>query len=109
MNVLILAFALAYLGMVLLCLTMNRHRGVLLRADACLPGATILRLLAAGCFGIALWQGIASQGGEIGTVVWFGLVMLSALLLVLLLAWRAHWVLPAVPVLALGGLLQGVS
>ncbi|PKL98531.1 MAG: DUF3325 domain-containing protein [Gammaproteobacteria bacterium HGW-Gammaproteobacteria-9] len=108
MNVLLLAFALAYLGMALLCLTMNRHRGVLLRAGTRLPGAMILRLLAAGCFGIALWLGIASQGGEIGAVVWLCLVMLSGLLLVLLLAWRAHWVLPAAPLLTLGGILQGV-
>ncbi len=108
MNVLLLAFALAYLGMALLCLTMNRHRGVLLRAGTRLPGAVILRLLAAGCFGIALWLGIASQGGEIGAVVWLCLVMLSGLLLVLLLAWRSRWVLPAIPLLAACGVVQTV-
>src|SRR3546814_13506340 len=42
---LLLAFALAYLGMTLLCLTMNRHRGALLRADTRLPGPAILRSL----------------------------------------------------------------
>ena len=29
----LLAFALSYLGMLLLCLTMNRHRAALLRGD----------------------------------------------------------------------------
>src|SRR3546814_18044611 len=55
---LLLAFALAYLGMTLLCLTMNRHRGALLRADTRLPGPAIIRSLAVGCFGFALWLGV---------------------------------------------------
>jgi hypothetical protein len=103
---LLLAFALAYLGMMLLCLTMNRHRGVLLRADRCLPGPAIIRSLAIGCFGVALWLGINNHGGEIGTVIWLCLVMLSGLLLVLLLAWRSHWVLPMAPLLAVCGLMH---
>ncbi len=105
---LLLAFALAYLGMTLLCLTMNRHRGALLRADTCLPGPAIIRSLAFGCFGFALCLGVNSQGGEIGTVIWLCLVMLSGLLLVLLLAWRSRWVLPAVPLLAACGVVQSV-
>ncbi|EMD99492.1 MULTISPECIES: DUF3325 family protein [Stutzerimonas stutzeri subgroup] len=105
---LLLAFALAYLGMTLLCLSMNRHRGALLRADTRLPGPAIIRSLAVGCFGFALWLGINSQGGEIGTVVWLCLVMLSGLLLVLLLAWRSRWVLPVAPLLAACGVVQGV-
>jgi len=107
-NVLLLALALAYLGMTLLCLTMNRHRGVLLHADTRLPGAAVIRTLAAGCFGFALWLCINSQGGEIGTVIWLCLVMLAGLLLVLLLAWRLRWVLPAAPLLAVCGVVQGV-
>lgn len=105
---LLLAFALAYLGMTLLCLTMNRHRGALLRADTRLPSPVIIRSLAVGCFGFALWLGVNSQGGEIGTVIWLCLVMLSGLLLVLLLAWRSRWVLPAVPLLAACGVVQTV-
>ena len=48
------------------------------------------------------------EGGEIGTVIWLCLVMLSGLLLVLLLAWRSRWVLPAVPLLAACGVVQTV-
>ncbi len=83
------AFALSYLGMMLLCLGMNRHRSELLRADRRVPAAVILRSLAAVCFGIALWLCITSQGGEIGAVIWLCLVMLAGVLLALLLAWRA--------------------
>ncbi|TLX53600.1 DUF3325 domain-containing protein [Stutzerimonas nosocomialis] len=108
MSVLLLAFAAAYLAMTLLCLTMSRHRGALLRADTRLPGKPVLRLLAAGCFGFALWLCVNSQGGEIGTVVWLCLVMLAGMLLVLLLAWRSRWVLPVVPLLAACGALQGL-
>lgn len=105
---LLLGFAFAYLGMTLLCLTMNRHRSVLWRAERRLPAAALMRLLASGCFVMALGLCVASEGGEVGTVVWFCLLMLSALQLVLLLAWRAQWVLPMVPVLGVAGALQGV-
>ena len=102
---LILAFALSYLAMMLLCLTMNRHRGALLRSGARLPGKPIMQSLAAGCFAFALWLCVSSQGGEIGTVVWLCLVMLAGVLLVLLLAWRSRWVLPLAPLLVVCGAL----
>ncbi|KJH79415.1 DUF3325 domain-containing protein [Stutzerimonas stutzeri] len=102
---LLLAFAMAYLGMTLLCLAMNRHRGVLLRADTHLLGIRGLRTLAAGCFGVALWLCIASEGGEMGAVVWLCLVMLAGIMLALLLAWRSRWVLPVAPLLAVCGVL----
>ena len=105
------AFALSYLGMMLLCLGMNRHRSELLRADRRVPAAVILRSLAAVCFGIALWLCITSQGGEIGAVIWLCLVMLAGVLLALLLAWRARWVLPLMPLmplLAAGAALSGL-
>lgn len=105
---LILAFALAYLGMTLLCLTLNRHRTELLRADTWLPGAAVMRLLAVGCFGFALWLCINGQGGEIGAVIWLCLVMLSGLLLVMVQAWQSRWVLPLVPLLVVFGALQGL-
>lgn len=65
-------------------------------------------LLASGLFGIALWLCINNQGGEIGTVLWFCLLMLAGVLLVLLLAWRSRWVLPVAPLLLLCGGLQGL-
>ncbi|KRW57349.1 DUF3325 domain-containing protein [Stutzerimonas nitrititolerans] len=108
MSVLLLAFALNYLAMLLQCLTMSRHRGALLRDGARLPGKPVMRALAVVCFGLALWLCVDSQGREIGSVVWLCLLMLSGVLLVLLLAWRARWVLPLAPLLVVGGALQGM-
>ena len=76
-----LGIALSYLGMLLLCLTMNRHRAALLRGDLRLPTTSVMRLLAMGCFGFAGWLCIGSQGAEIGTVVWLCLTMLAGVLL----------------------------
>lgn len=102
------AFALSYLGMVLLCLGMHRHRGELLRANRHVPAVMLMRALAAACFGAALWASVASLGGEIGAVVWLCLVMLAGVALALLLAWRARWVLPLVPLLTAGAVLSGL-
>ncbi|MCQ4247371.1 DUF3325 domain-containing protein [Stutzerimonas decontaminans] len=102
------AFALSYLGMTLLCLGLNRHRSELLRADRRVPAVMTLRSLAAACFGGALWLCVASLGGEIGAVVWLCLVMLAGVMLSLLLAWRARWVLPLVPLLTVAAALSGV-
>jgi len=81
MSMSLLAFALSYLGMLLLCLTMNRHRAALLRGDLRLPTTPVMRLLAMGCFGFAGWLCIGSQDAEIGTVVWLCLTMLAGVLL----------------------------
>lgn len=104
----LLPFALTYLAMMLLCLTMSRHREALLRVDVRLPGKPVMRLLAAGCLALALGLCVNSQGGEIGTVGWLCLVMLAGVLLVLLLAWRSRWVLPLAPLLIAGGGLLGL-
>lgn len=108
MSVLLLAFALIYLAMILLCLNLPRHRGVLLRGDIRLPDRKLMWLLASSLFGIALWLCINNQGGEIGTVLWLCLVMLAGVLLVLILAWRSRWVLPVASLLLLCGGLQGL-
>ena len=108
MSMSLLAFALSYLGMLLLCLTMNRHRAALLRGDLQLPTTPVMRLLAIGCFGFAGWLCIGSQGAEIGTVVWLCLTMLAGVLLALLQAWQARWTVPLAPLLTLGGALQTV-
>ena len=102
MSMSLLAFALSYLGMLLLCLTMNRHRAALLRGDLRLPTTPVMRLLAMGCFGFAGWLCIGSQGAEIGTVVWLCLTMLAGVLLALLQAWQARWAVPLAPLLTLG-------
>lgn len=95
----LLSFALAYIAMTLLCLTMSRHRRELWRAHIPLPGNLVMRLLATACLAFALWLCVNSLGGEVGTVVWLCLVMLAGVLLVLLSAWSTRWVLLAAPLL----------
>nr|WP_307321609.1 MULTISPECIES: DUF3325 domain-containing protein [Pseudomonas] len=99
----LLAFALAYLGMLALCLAMSRHHKALLGGE---PGSLrqrVLRLAAALCFALALGLCSLSQGGEIGAVLWLCQLMLAALLLVAVLAWRLRWAVPvAAPLLASG-------
>lgn len=105
---LLLAFALSYLAMTLLCLSKPRHRDGLLLRDVRLPGRRVIWLLASGLFGTALWLCANNQGAEIGAVVWLCLVMLSGVLLVLLLAWHSRLVLPMAPLLVLSGSLQAL-
>lgn len=99
----LLAFALAYLGMLALCLAMSRHHKALLGGE---PGSLrqrVLRWAAALCFALALGLCSLSQGGEIGAVLWLCQLMLAALLLVALLAWRLRWAVPvAAPLLSSG-------
>ncbi|AHL74701.1 hypothetical protein CH92_06150 [Stutzerimonas stutzeri] len=104
---LLLAFALAYSAMMLLCLAMPRHRGLLL-PNTRLPSTPVIQCLAVGCFGFALWLCVYGQGGEVGTIVWLCLVMLSGVSLGLLLAWRSRWVLPLASLLVVCGGAQGL-
>jgi len=101
--VLLLAFALSYLAMLVLCLNRARHRGALLPANTRLPGRPAMWLLACCLFGVALWLCAQSQGGQIGVVVWLCLVMLAGVLLVLLLAWHSRLALTMAPLLMIGG------
>jgi len=101
----LLAFALAYLGMLALCLAMPRHHKPLLGGEPGRARQRGLRLAAALCFGLALGLCSLRLGGEIGALLWLCQLMLAALLLVALLAWRPRWALPAAaPLLVAGGL-----
>lgn len=100
----LLAFALAYLGMLALCLTMSRHHKALLGGE---PGSLrrrVLRWAAAICFALALGLCSLRLGGEIGAVLWLCQLMLATLLLVALLAWRLRWAVPAAAALLASGM-----
>ena len=102
---LLLGFALNYLAMTTLCLAMSRQHKLLFSAALSPARQRLLRVLALPALtgGLALC-GVAA-GGEIGTVFWLCQLMLAGLLLVVLLAWRARWVLPLAALLpAAGGL-----
>jgi hypothetical protein len=99
----LLAFGLNYLAMLASCLAMARHHRALL-GPAPSPGR-VRGLRGAALVGTALALGLCihQQGGEVGTVLWLCLLMLSGLVLVGLLAWRPRWALP----LAAGAPLAG--
>jgi hypothetical protein len=101
----LLAFALAYLGMLALCLAMSRHHKALLGSE---PGSLrqrVLRGAAALCFALSLVLCSLRQGGEIGAVLWLCQLMLAALLLVAVLAWRLRWTLPVAAPLLVSGMI----
>ncbi|MGG2396650.1 DUF3325 domain-containing protein [Pseudomonas sp. SH1-B] len=102
----LLAYTFAYIGMLALCLAMSRHHRSLLGGEPQCARQRGLRLAAAICFLLALGVCHWNVGVEIGTVLWLCQLMLAALLLVVLLAWRQRWVLPAAAALMTGGMLS---
>jgi len=100
----LLAFALAYLGMLGLCLSMSRHHKALLGGEPVRFRQRMLRWAAVICFALALGVCSLSQGGEIGAVLWLCQLMLAALLLVALLAWRLRWAAPVAAALLASGM-----
>jgi hypothetical protein len=84
------ALLLAYAGMVGLALAMGKHyRQVWPRDPA--PGARrAFRVAGWLCLAGALMLCVRASGGSIGTVTWFGLLFVSALSLVFLLAYAAR-------------------
>lgn len=101
-----LSFALTYLTMLTLSLAMSRHHKLLFSGAPSTARSRALRLVACLVGAVALGVSIAAEGGEIGTIVWLGQLMLSGLLLVGLMAWRQRWALPLAAILPAGALLQ---
>ncbi|MNR09999.1 hypothetical protein D3C85_1262260 [compost metagenome] len=93
-----------------LALAMSRQHKLVLTGA---PGEARSRLLRVGAvlaMILALVLAIAELGGEIGGVIWLLQLMLAGLLLVVLLAWKTHWVVPLVALLPVsGGLLTLVG
>ncbi|WP_051414679.1 DUF3325 domain-containing protein [Zestomonas thermotolerans] len=101
-----LSFAFAYLAMLTFCLAMARHHKALFGRAPTAGHSRWLRVTGAAALAVALVLGIATQGIEMGVVVWLCQLMIAGLLLVLLLAWRQRWALPLALLLPVGALLQ---
>lgn len=99
----LLGFAFNYLAMLALCLAMPRHHKLLLQKEPAVGRKHLLRGLAIGALVVALALCVRELGGEIGTLIWFCLLMLAGWVLVGLLAWRARWVFRLAAVLPVVG------
>jgi len=105
----LLAFALSYLGMLMLCLAMTRHHREVFNAAPTHNRRRWLRMLAtAPLLGSALLDS-ASLGVSIGLVVWFGQLMFAGLVISLTLAWRKRWLLPLGGLFSFVGVLAAIS
>lgn len=104
-----LAFALAYLGMLALCMAKTRHYREMFNA-APTPGRQ--RNLQLSAFGLLLGTAVLDStalGSSIGLIVCFGQVMFAGLSVGLMLAWQKRWVLPLGGVLGFIGVLTSVG
>lgn len=84
---------LSYVGFTVLCLSMTRHHGELLRRPLSARRARFLKLSGGLLLAIAGWAAVAARGWGFGLVEWFAVLMASALLLVFLMPYRPRWVL----------------
>lgn len=104
-----LAFALAYAGLLLLSLAMDRHhRDVVGRAPKPLR-RRMLRWGGAGLVALSAWPCLDAWGGPIGTVGWCGVLSGAGLGLILLLAYAprpARLLAPLPPLLLLAAWLE---
>ena len=84
----LLAALLCYAGFTALCLSMDRHHAELLGHKPTQRRRLGLKLLGWLSLSLSLWAAVVAAGWGLGLVQWFGLLMLSALLLVLLIPYR---------------------
>lgn len=102
----LLAFALAYVGMLALCLAMPRHhRQLFNRAPSPLLQHG-LRLLASALLVAIVMLDVTALGVSIGLVVGLGQLMCAGLLVGLMLAWRERMALPMGAALSVIGVLN---
>lgn len=100
---LVLSFAFCYLAMTGLALAMSRQHKLVLTGAPSESRSRLLRIGAVLAMILALALTITELGGEIGGVIWLQQLMLAGLLLVVLLGWKARWVVPLVALLPVGG------
>ncbi|NHZ94764.1 DUF3325 domain-containing protein [Massilia sp. CCM 8734] len=81
----LLALGLAYAGMGLLCLAMDRHHVQAWRREPSVRLRLGLRGAGAILLALALLPCVATWGGTVGTVLWLGFLSAGALPLVFLL------------------------
>ncbi len=89
----VLMLVLAYGGMTALCLAMNRHYRQVRFGRPSLQLKWILRSTGTALLLVALLLGIIGWGPTIGPVVWFGVLSVSALILIFMLPYRPRLVL----------------
>lgn len=105
----LLAFALAYLAMLALCLAMARHHRAMFNTAPTSRRQRWLRVTASGLlFGAALLN-IASSGLAIGLVIVLTQLMLAGVAVGLTLAWRQRWVVPLGALLGVIGMLSAIN
>ncbi|WP_181295099.1 DUF3325 domain-containing protein [Pseudomonas sp. Q2-TVG4-2] len=104
-----LAFALAYLGMLALCLALTRHHRAIFNTAPTSVRQRWLRVAATGLLLGTTVVNVASLGVAIGLVVCLAQLMLAGLAVSLTLAWRERWVVPLGALLSLLGVLFAVG
>ncbi|MCQ4259477.1 DUF3325 domain-containing protein [Stutzerimonas stutzeri] len=104
-----LAFGLAYLGMLALCLAMSRHHRDVFETSPSPGKQRGLRLIAAGLLIASLILNVESLGIEIGLVVGITQLMFAGVTVCLVLAWRKPWVMPLGAILGLTGALTALT
>lgn len=93
----LLSFLLAYLGMNCLCCAMSRH-ALQVSGKTLRPAAQILlRLLGTLLLLFSLMSLIDVYGYSIGCVIWFGVLMLMASTVALLLSYKIRWLMYSGP------------
>ena len=102
----LLAFALAYVGMLALCLAMPRHHRQLFNRAPSPRLQRGLRLLAGGLLIAIVMLDVAALGVSIGLIVCLGQLMCAGLLVGLMLAWRERMALPMGAALSVIGVLN---
>lgn len=84
----VLAFFLSFAAWTALAFAMNRHRRDMGWAPAAPARRIVLRIVGASLLAASLWACAGHWGWSMGTVAWFGVMAVSALALVLALAFR---------------------
>lgn len=88
-----LGFALAFLGFILLSLSMTRHHRQLWPQVMLSKARTIgFRVGGYGSLAASLYCCMQSEGAAVGSVLWFGLLTAAALMQSMLLTYRPHWI-----------------
>ncbi len=104
-----LAFGLAYLGMLALCLSMSRHHRDVFETSPSPGKQRGFRLIATGLMIASLILSVASLGIAIGLVVGITQLMFAGVTVCLVLAWRKRWVMPLGAILGLTGALTTLT
>lgn len=105
----LLAFALAYLAMLALCLAMARHHRAVFNTAPTPRRQRWLRATASGLLLGAALLNTASSGLAIGLVIALTQLMFAGLTVGLTLAWRERWVVPLGALLGVIGMLSAIS